>query len=416
MEIKEIKTLVEGEFKNLSGQVTDKLTAQKDAIVKEIEQKGFTSKEDVETLIKGKADELEAAIMQVKKSALASKTQKMTFGQLIGKALKDSKDELNGVKAGKRDSVIKLKAAAPEDFDEVVFDNSNTPSPYAEATTDRTRGMYQYPFEPLWLRNVLPNSTTTGSVIHFLKEDWDAANTTGAAVWDGSGIIDDLGNKPGVNFNFELATATVDWIAGITRVKREMLDDIAWLRSYITRQLTVGRRGLFVAENTLIKSALDSNSTSYDGTNTIPVEMIYDAAFGQLRDNYYNPNVILMNHRDVVNLIALNKANGSGEYDLPLGTVAIVGGQLILGGVPVIGVPNVASGTAYVVDRNATEFISRMSPEIRFFEEDRDNVPKNLITVRAEERVAAIVYDDKAVVKVEFDEQEDPGEGGGGTG
>lgn len=224
------------------------------------------------------------------------------------------------------------------------------------------------------------------------------------------------GNKPGVNFNFELATATVDWIAGITRVKREMLDDVAWLRSYITRQLTVGRRGLFVAENTLIKSALDSNSTAYDGTNTVPVEMIYDAAFGQLRDNYYNPNVILMNHRDVINLIALNKANGSGEYDLPLGTVAIVGGQLILGGVPVIGVPNVASGTAYVVDRNATEFISRMSPEIRFFEEDRDNVPKNLITVRAEERVAAIVYDDKAVVKVEFDQEGDPGDGGDGTG
>lgn len=412
MEIKEIKTLVEGEFKNLSGQVNDKLTAQKDAIVKEFEEKGFTSKADVEALIKTKADELEAALMQVKKSAMKANEQKMTFGQLLGKALKENKDALNGVKSGNRDSVIQLKAAAPEDFDEIVFDNSNTPSPYGEVTTDRTRGMYQYPYEPLWLRNVLPNSTTNGSVIHFLKEDWDVSNTTGAAVWDGSGIIDDLGNKPGVNFNFELETATVDWIAGISRVKREMLDDIPWLRSYLTRQLTVGRRGLFVAENTLILGELNANSVNYDGANDIPVEMIYDAAFGQLRDNYYNPNVILMNHRDVVNLIALNKAQDSGVYNLPAGTVAIIGGQLLLGGVPVIGVPNIVAGTAYVIDRNATEFVSRMNPEIRFFEEDRDNVPKNLITVRAEERVAAIVYDNKAVVKVEFDQEVDPGDGG----
>src|SRR5690606_35211766 len=144
-------------------------------------------------------------------------------------------------------------------------------------------------------------------------------------------------------------------------------------------RLTVGRTGLWVAENTQIFNALTTNSTAYDGTKTIPIEIIYDAAFGQLRDNYHNPTTILMNSRDVVNLIALNKASGgSEEYNLPPGTVVTINGQLTIGGVPVIGAPNVPANEFIVMDRNATEFISRMSPKVRFFEEDRDNVPKNL--------------------------------------
>lgn len=183
-----------------------------------------------------------------------------------------------------------------------------------------------------------------------------------------------------------------------------MLDDIPWLMGYLSRQLTVGKRGLWVAENTQIYNTLTdaANSVAYDGDKTIPIEILYDAAFGQLRDNYYNPTTILMNHRDVVNQIAFNKASGSGEYDLPNGTVSIVGNQLVLNGVPVLGVPNISQGEFVVFDRNATEFVSRMSPEVRFFEQDRDNVPKNLVTVRAEERIATLVYDKDAIVTGSF--------------
>src|SRR5690606_10917774 len=143
-------------------------------------------------------------------------------------------------------------------------------------------------------------------------------------------------------------------------------------------------------------------SVPYNGTKTIPIEIIYDAAFGQLRDNFYNPTTIVMNSRNVVNLIALNKASGSGEYDLPPGSVLVVNGQLTLGGVPVVGAPNVPDGEFIVMDRNQTELIIRMNPEVRFFEEDRDNVPKNLVTVRAEERILPIVYDVNAVIYGSF--------------
>lgn len=182
-----------------------------------------------------------------------------------------------------------------------------------------------------------------------------------------------------------------------------MLDDIAWLRNFIAQQLTVGRRGLFVAENEQILDALDTNSTAYDGSLTLLVEQIYEAAFGQLADKYMNPNLIIMNTRDLATEIILNKASTSGIYNLPPGTIATVDGNLFIGGVRTVGLPStsVAPGTAYVLDTRQTQFVSRMSPDIRMFEQDRDNVVKNLVTFRAEERIATLVFDTNAVVKIE---------------
>ena len=400
MEKKDIENIVTEAFKGLNGQIDEKMVKffekQKDALTKEIEDKGFQSKEEVENLIKSAKDELEEVILAVKKSAMKANTDKKSFREIMGEAFKESNETLKNLASKKeRDGVILLKA------NEDVNPGNFGTGAYDFGTTDRTRGMYEFPFAPLWLRNILPNTSTTGSTIQYLREN---GGTGAAAVWDGTGDIADLTAKPGTSSNFELITKTIQWIAGITRVKREMLDDIAWLQGYLSRQLMVGKRGLWVAENTQIYNTLTdaANSVVYDGDKTIPVEILYDAAFGQLRDNYYNPTTILMNHRDVVNLIALNKANGSGEYDLPMGTVSVIGNQLVLGGVPVLGVPNIDQGEFVVFDRNATEFVNRMSPEIRFFEQDRDNVTKNLVTVRAEERVTTLVYDENAVITGSF--------------
>ena len=135
--------------------------------------------------------------------------------------------------------------------------------------------------------------------------------------------------------------------------------------------------GYFGRENDLIYNTLTdpANSTAYDGTHTNPVEIIYEAALGQIRDNYFAATHILMNNRDVVNLIALNKASTAGVYDLPPGLSAVINGQLTIGGIPVVGLPQIPQGEFVVFDNRATQFVSRMSPEVRFFEEDRDNVP-----------------------------------------
>ena len=396
MEGKDIQELVDAGFKGIEGKFDGKVEEVKNAVVKSIEEKGYQSAEQVTEAVKKATGDLEKEILEIKKAQIevkASQSQK-NFKSILGESLKGKENELKALKNGTKTSFNAMLTKANEDLDPANFTNDAL-----EIATRETRGLYESPFSPVWFRNLMPQGTTSGGTIQYLKENGDVS---AAGVWDGTGAIAALTEKPGTAPLFDGVTETVTWIAGITRVKREMLDDIPWLQGYLSRKLTTGRTGLWVAENTQIYTKLTANSVAYDGTKTNPVEIVYDAAFGQLRDNYYNPTTILLNSRDVVNLMVLNQAAGSGEFDLPPNTVAMVGGQLTIGGVPVIGAPNVPQGEFLIFDRNATEFISRMSPEVRFFEEDRDNVPKNLVTVRAEERILPIVYDDNAVVYGSF--------------
>lgn len=397
MEIKDIKEIVDAGLKGFEAKLGEDFKTQfesaKAAISQVMESKGYQSKEDVELALKEQKEGLEKLILELKKDALeVKKATKKSFIGLVGESLKENKETLSKLASKQASEGIFVLTKANEDLDPSNWSGDS----YDIAASER-RGLHEFPFMPVWLRTLLPNSTTTKGVIHYLIENGEVG---AAGVWDGSPANASLAAKPGEAPLFDDATVLVDWIAGITRVKREMLDDVEWLQSYIARTLTTGRKGLWVAENTLILSALDTNSTPYDGDATNQLEMIVDAAFGQLKDNYYNASFILMNNRDAVKYINLNKSSGSGEYDAPAGVVAVIGGQLYIGGVPVVSTPIVAAGDAYVVDRSATEFISRMSPEVRAFEEDRDNVIKNLVTFRAEERIAVLVYDAKAVVKI----------------
>ena len=400
MEIKEIKEIVDAGLKSVEENVDKKFQAQfdssKESLVAEIEAKGYKTAEEIEALIKEKMADIEATVIDLKKAGLTEiKVKAKGFKAIIAAALTEAKADLLGMvqKSGGRAEIMLFKAN--EDLNDANFSGDSLDI----ATTDRARGLYTQPYMPQWFRNLLPSGSTSKGTIQYLKENGDVG---AAGVWDGTGAIADLDPKPGTAPLFDAVTENVIWIAGITRVKREMLDDIEWLQGYLARRLTTGRTGLWVAENVQIFNKLVANSTPYDGDKTIPVEMIYDAAFGQLADNYYFNPTILMNNRDLVSLIALNKADGSGEYDLPPGTVVVINGQLTISGARVIGAPNVTAGTALVYDASATEFISRMSPEVRFFEEDRDNVIKNLVTVRAEERILPIVYDEKGVIEVTF--------------
>jgi len=397
MEIKEIKEIVDAGFKGFEAKIGEDFKGQfesaKAAITAVIDAKGFQSAEQVEEVLKGKMKGLEETILELKKNSLQSSQEgKKSFKNIVGGSLEENKEVLGKLANKQSNEAVFVLTKAAEDLDPANWAGDS----YDIAASER-RGLHEFPFMPIWLRNLFPNSTTTKGVIHYIVENGEVG---AAAIWDGSPANASLVAKPGEAPLFDDATAIVQWIAGITRVKREMLEDVEWLRSYISRTLLTGRKGLWVAENTVILAALDAASTPYDGDATNQLEMIVDAAFGQLKDNYYNPTVILMNNRDAVKYINLNKASGSGEYDAPIGVVAVIGGQLYIGGVPVVSTPGIPAGDAYVIDGNATEFISRMSPEVRAFEEDRDNVIKNLVTFRAEERVAFLVYDEKAVIKI----------------
>lgn len=383
----DIAEIVQKGLKEFEGTAQDAI----DALKEEFEAKGFTTKEEVEKAMEDFQKQLDEALTKARKAKLTDAVKPKFFDAINEDVLPELKKLKN-----KQNESGSLVIKAPGDLDETIFQGDS----YSTQVT-QSMGLYMGPQNVTWLRNLLPNSSTTSEVIHYLRV---ASRSGGAAIWDGSGPIEDLASKPTVDFTFDDVTENVEWIAGIARIKRQMLDDIPWMRAFLQRELLVGPVGLLPAENAAILSTLTTNATAYDGSQTDPIKVVYDAAFGQLPDSRFRASYILMNPRDVVNTIFLNDQFAQRPNGLPAGTVGTINGQLTIAGVPVIGVPEIAQGSFLVFDRNATLFVNRMNPELRFFEEDRDNVIKNLITVRAEERMATLVFDANAIVGGAFPE------------
>src|SRR5690606_39044715 len=401
MELNELVQEVKSGLESFKTDANKTIGEQKSALA-ELKEKfeqlqkleGVAKAADVEQIRK---DFDELAMKFNEGGALGGNGKVVTFHDSFAKAISDNTELVQNIARGKADQKTGRPGGSIE-LKDMSFGNFGTGA-YEAITTETRPGVYQSPFNPVWLRNIVPNGSTTSEVIQYLREN---GGSGAAAVWDGRATP--LADKPEVQFNFSLVSEEVEWIAGIVRLPRQMLMDASFLNTYIPNQLLYGRRGILVAENDLIYNILTdpANSTAYDGTHTNPVEIIYDAALGQIRDNYFAATHVLMNNRDVVNLIALNKASTAGVYDLPPGLSAVINGQLTIGGIPVVGLPQIPQGEFVVFDSRATQFVSRMSPEVRFFEEDRDNVPKNLITIRAEERAAFLVFDALAVITGSF--------------
>jgi hypothetical protein len=286
------------EFKSLETKYNDMVTQLADA----------KSKDQTDVTIKAMQDHLDKLDVKMQKNAVGTVEEK-SFVALFDRMIVENKASLKDM-VSKKDAKTMMVTKAVGDMDTTNFSGDSL----TVSTTEFRPNVKEDSFNPIWLRQLMPNNTTQNGTIHYIKETGGAG---AVGVWDGTGLISALTNKPAVDYTFDSVTGNVIWIAGITRVKREMLDDVAWLRGYLSRKLITGKRGLFVAENTQILSVLNANATAYDGTKTILVEAIYDAAFGQLVENYHRATAIIVDARDLVNEIALNKAVGSGEYDLP---------------------------------------------------------------------------------------------------
>lgn len=351
-----------------------------------------TAKDANDLIVKGLKEDVEKISAEVKKQGQFSKKDEPVLGfqEVVKKSIGDNLEQITNLSPSDGQVKITLKEITSANFANGSF---------AASTTETRNGVYDSPFAPVWLRNIFPNTSTSKANVEYLQLD---GSNGAAAIWArGTGDAGADVDKPSSEPKFTLKSVALAWIAGIARVGRELLDDIDYLGQTIGNHLLYSRWGIFVAENKMITDYIASVAVPYAGTKTIGVEKIVDAAFGYMLSDYIQPTHVLMNNKDYVTYVELNKASGSGEYDLPNSQLAIIDGRLVIGGSLIaVPVPTLAVGTAYVVGANESEFVSRMSPELKMYEEDRDNIPKNLITFRAEERAAFFTKDVNSLIKI----------------
>lgn len=266
---------------------------------------------------------------------------------------------------------------------------------------DNMAGIVGGAFRALRLMDVVPMGTTNSNQVHYTREaSWTnaAAETAEAA------------QKPEATLTFEGVDTPVRTIAHFLKVSKQVLDDAPALQSYIDRRLRHG------VNNRLEAQIVAGNGTSPNisgmattGNHTDLTVVTADNAFDALnRAKYqviaadYTPDVVLMNPADW-GALERTKTGISGDASYLAGGDAAIsylanGIQPLLWGLPVIMSNNVTSGKFFTLSTDAIMFWQRQGTVVEIFDQNEDDVEKNLLTIRAEMRGAFTVFRPAALI------------------
>ncbi len=413
-QLAEIKAGLETLTKTEIKAALDKVEEQ----IKAIETKADkTEVEDLKkqlTELKEAADKnqkwIDAKVIESKRQT-AGQPQEKTFNEILAETIERNADNIRNFKKGQDltfDLLPEVKADETGKKEVKTVGEMSLAVNFPGADTlysDRRGPLVETPINKVDIAALLPSGNSTGTSIVYPKEV--STGEGGVALWT-------TGDKPLVDWDFIPVNAPWKTPAGVVIVDRFMLDDIPFLTSWIQRKMLLS---LINARNTLILQGDDTApalpgmqdvASPYNGiftgtTTTLAIKKLIDSAYGQIPDatqDDYRGNLIILNTRDQVN-IGLNTATGSGEFDLPVGSVAFSNGSLSIGGLRTVGIaaPTMPYGTFYSLDTNAVMVVTRMQPELRMFDDGYTLPRSNKIMFRIEQRLTVLFFNNAAIIK-----------------
>lgn len=327
------------------------------------------------TTIAGQILEIE---QNTKANVIAGKDSMQTLGSMVIKS-----DSYKEFCAG---SSTRMKFQA-----NTIIGQEGSPAENAQTIVapQRLSGIIPGATRLLRIQDVLPQGTTTSNMVEYTRE----LLYTNNAAETNEGV-----KKPESVLTFELANAPVKTIAHFIKASKQVLDDAPMLQSYIDTRLRYGVNYRIDYQlingngtNPNISGILDSGNytqftatTGENGLDSInrAIYLVYAAD--------YAPTAIVMNPADWGSLERLKR--GSSDVSYVIGNpTGILGPNLW--GLPVIVSNNVPAGTFIVAAFDiAYQVWNRTGVVVEMFEQDEDNVQKNLLTIRAEARLAFSVY------------------------
>ena len=362
-----------------------------------------TLAEKLEITIKA-FDQLQVRMGKDRNITQITQPETKSFNSMLAEGIAEVKEEFKAFADKKIPSVsFQMKAVADMDF-ATNFSTARTTVAYNKP------GIIELPKRKVHIRQLL---TTGGmgnkSTFNYVKEV--TGDYLGTPSGSGPAPSAEGALKKQFDLKLQEAAAPAEWVAGFLVISRNMLDDVEGMTSYLQSRLP---ELLLRAEDTQLLSGdgtspnlsgiTDSgNYTAPTGSATIDVEQLVQA-IAQLEGYDREANGILLNPADWYN-IWLTKSTGSvaGLYNLPTEMIQRVGDQMYIAGVPVF------RSTAIAVDKfivgdwaMGANLIIREAPRVEFFREDSDNVRKNKITVRVEERIAFPIYGDNYFIYGDF--------------
>jgi len=360
MEALEIKKALEGIKAQVDTKATEQ-TAEVKGLIDALETK-MKSEKDADilalkadlTAIQAHADKLDLKLQEK-----GTETETKSYDAILQAELKDNFDSVSKVTKG-RSARIETK---------VVGNMTIATNLTGSAVATVQDGVSIVPSQKINFSDLVPTVNSATGIYVIYRE-------TGA---EGSISTQTEGSsKSQKDYDLTAVTFNAAYLSGFTRYSKQMAQDLPFLQSFLPTAL---RRDYFKAENLQFYTALAAAATASTTAKTVDVEQLVDD-MGSLEAIDYDVTGIVLNPKDWAN-IAITKPN---DYSLP-GIVTFVNGRLAINGVPVYKASWMPVDKYLMGDWSYAKKIAVDGLAVEFFEQDADNVTKNLITARIEQRV-----------------------------
>lgn len=200
-------------------------------------------------------------------------------------------------------------------------------------------------------------------------------------------------SKAQVDYDVTMVNTSVPFIAGFAKVSRQMLQDLPFLQAYLSQSLLEdwNRR-----VNNSFMSTITASATAGSTSATPVAERVVDYTAQHLALGLGQPNLILTTHAVWASILKTQPTNGS--YGVPGGITIGANGETRIIGIPVVPHSQIVSGKIYVMNTNAFAIAQASGLAVRSTEFDQDDFVKNVVTYRAEARVALLSFQPTAAI------------------
>lgn len=264
-----------------------------------------------------------------------------------------------------------------------------------------TREVVPLPQRPMTVRALLAPGETASNLVPFVRQ---TLRTNNAATVAENTI------KPESELGYEEAEAPVRTIAHWVPISRQLFDDVPALRSTIDGELTYGldeaeERQLLLGDGTgqnilgLTPQAIAFDSSLMASVeNATPADVLL-MALGQAERALLPATGMILNTMDWIRMVAMKDTTGRYIGNGPFGPEQL----RRVWALPTAVTPIMPEGRFMVgAFAQAAQIFDRMEAEVLVSSEDRDNFIKNMLTARAEKRLALAVKRPQALITGTF--------------
>lgn len=374
MEVKDLQQAVD----NIKGLVQNGIDANRNEINQKMADlnenlKGFSKQEDINEVkgLIGKLQEHADALDIKLQGKVAQQKELRSFNDAFAEAVANNYEEIKSVRKG---SGVKLEV---KDF---TLSGSLTGDAVASYNP---RNPVLAPAAKINARDLIPTTMSPTGLYVTYKE----GTLTGAAAKQTEGVA-----KAEITPAMSEVKLVSSYVAGFTQFSKQAMNSLPWLQQSLSRILL---REFYKAENSIFNTAFATGTGSTTTAATVDAEQLIDYV-ANLEAANYTASVIVVNPKDWATIAKTATLN----LQVVMAYNPITK-QFELNGIPIVKASWATVDKAIVMDVAYVERVEVEGLKLEFFEQDADNVQKNMITARIEclEEInimdtAAIVYGD----------------------